>query len=99
MGTGNPEARPPALSARGRIAMIEESGGVAQSVEQRTFNPLVVGSSPTAFTAKGRKSYGFPAFSLVIVHRVVAHNSLPFSAVYDRFSARSLPRGHRVGRL
>src|SRR5262245_45035916 len=24
-------------------------GGVAQSVEQRTFNPLVVGSSPTAF--------------------------------------------------
>ena len=25
-------------------------GGVAQSVEQRTFNPLVVGSSPTAFT-------------------------------------------------
>src|SRR5262245_47907195 len=31
-------------------SMKSASGGVAQSVEQRTFNPLVVGSSPTAFT-------------------------------------------------
>src|SRR5207245_1892682 len=69
-------------------------GGVAQLVEQRTFNPLVVGSSPTAFTQKAAR-LAF-TFWLSICFRVRRATPKPFIRRFGIKSKKSRSSCRRI---
>ena len=60
--------RPLSLGGASASAEVVEDGPLAQLAEQQTFNPRVVGSSPTGPTAGIPYRQGIPAVSVGEIH-------------------------------
>ncbi len=66
--------------------------GVAQSVEQRTFNPLVLGSSPSALTLLFvRFSFVFMGIIDILMVHLVLHRTSPFATKCQIFGSYLAP--------